>query len=216
MSASVEAPVPDAELPKETEPSARVGKVIPSLALAASLGLSTARDGSPTTAGAGASDYPSALTSTFPPAVHRGRVSYSSFSCLRTKPGRADSPPTTSHSCSDKLAVWSLVGLQGALLSHLGVDRVPIDALVVGGVPPAQDRDRIRKEVRRAVGGRLEDWARSVGIRVGEFVPPDIGFTAREFEHGREAVAADEGCDVSEIASCSECTTCFLSPRTQA
>ncbi|GAA5880957.1 hypothetical protein JCM3774_001486 [Rhodotorula dairenensis] len=185
----------DGGLPTDTDLSARDAKVIPSLAIAASLGLSTARD-VPTGTGTPSMTLPSST-------VHRGRVSYSSFSCLRTKPGRADSPPTTSHSCSDKLAVWSLLGLQGALLSQLGVEKIPLDSLVVGGVP-AQHRDRIRDEVRRAVGGRLEDWARSVGVGPDEFVPPDVGFTECEFEHGREAVAADEGCDASEIASCSE------------
>ena len=34
----------------------------------------------------------------------RGRDNYSLFGVLRTKPGRADSPPTRCLSCSDKLA----------------------------------------------------------------------------------------------------------------
>lgn len=32
---------------------------------------------------------------------------------VRTKPGRGDAPPTRSVSCSDKLALWNAVGLQG-------------------------------------------------------------------------------------------------------
>lgn len=188
------------ELPPKN-PSGQInsGKTIPSLVTAASLGLSTARDQPAGAARVG--DHLSA-----PVQVHRGRVSYSSFSCLRTKPGRADSPPTTSHSCSDKLAVWSLLGLQGALLSQLGMQRLPIDALVIGGVPE-EHRERVGEEAGRAVGGRLEAWARSVGLEQHDFTPPVIHFTDRIFEHGREAVAADEGCDVSEVASCSECAS---------
>lgn len=198
---------PEPDLPPKTlSGQMNDSKTVPSLAIAASLGLSTARD--QPTGPAGVDALPSTT-----PQVHRGRVSYSSFSCLRTKPGRADSPPTTSHSCSDKLAVWSLLGPQGALLSQLGIQRIPIDALVIGGVPQ-EHRERVGEEAGRAVGGRLEAWARSVGLGQNAFTPPLIHFTDRAFEHGREAVAADEGCDVSEVASCSECASsaCAITP----
>ncbi|KAG8753332.1 hypothetical protein FRC12_011576 [Ceratobasidium sp. 428] len=49
----------------------------------------------------------------------RGRDNYNALGWLRTKPARADAPPTISHACSDKLALWSLVGFQGALLVQL-------------------------------------------------------------------------------------------------
>ncbi|UZJ54066.1 hypothetical protein CBS101457_003386 [Exobasidium rhododendri] len=37
---------------------------------------------------------------------------------LRTKPGRPQSMPSISMSCTDKLAMWSMVGMQGSLLSR--------------------------------------------------------------------------------------------------
>ncbi|BGP55168.1 hypothetical protein JCM8202v2_002765 [Rhodotorula sphaerocarpa] len=184
------------QAPSRSEAPQSSDKLVPSLQVAARLGMSTSRDAPRTDAFSTSFADPSSI-------VHRGRVSYESMSCLRTKPGRADSPPTTSHSCSDKLATWSLLGLQGALLSQLGVRRIPIEMLVVGGVPP-EHRDRVEAEVRRAVGGRLEPWARSLGLSEADFRVPTVYLTDAVFEHSREAVAATEGCDPADIASCAE------------
>ncbi|KAF6261035.1 adenosine deaminase/editase [Scenedesmus sp. NREL 46B-D3] len=53
---------------------------------------------------------------------------------LRRKPGRGD--PTLSLSCSDKLARWACLGLQGCLLSSCLAAPLHLDMLVVA-VPPA-------------------------------------------------------------------------------
>ncbi|GAA6047092.1 hypothetical protein JCM3770_004193 [Rhodotorula araucariae] len=175
----------------------------PSLAIAASLGMHTLHDSAPPAVVPSPSSTPAAHSAV----VHRGRAAYSALSILRTKPGRADSSPTTSHSCSDKLALWALLGLQGGLLAQLGVRRVPLECVVVaGGFAHWDDerRERIRSECTRALGGRLEQWAREVGLDEAEFRTPDVAFAEHEFDGAREVVARREGVAVGEVLGCAE------------
>ena len=95
----------------------------------------------------------------------RGRNGYESLGAIRTKPGRADSIPSICMSCSDKIASWSILGIQGALLAGF-FEPVWIGHVVVGGVeevPPEGARleegigwkAKIRSELERALYGRL-------------------------------------------------------------
>ncbi|XP_066599678.1 tRNA-specific adenosine deaminase 1 [Prorops nasuta] len=52
---------------------------------------------------------------------------------LRIKPGRGN--PTLSLSCSDKLAKWNVLGVQGALLSIL-IPKLKIATIIIGGDTP--------------------------------------------------------------------------------
>ncbi|KIO30512.1 hypothetical protein M407DRAFT_152052 [Tulasnella calospora MUT 4182] len=97
-----------------------------------------------------ASLYP---TSEAKPTVGRGRDDYSALGVLRTKPGRADSPPTISMSCSDKIASWTLLGLQGALLSQF-MQPVYLNTLIFGEVEPGLE-PTFAKECERAFATRL-------------------------------------------------------------
>ncbi|KAF8771905.1 tRNA-specific adenosine deaminase 1 like protein [Argiope bruennichi] len=68
---------------------------------------------------------------------------------LRTKPGRGD--PTWSMSCSDKIALWNVCGIQGALLSSLLEAPVYLSSIIFGKCPFDS------KAIQRAVIERISD-----------------------------------------------------------
>lgn len=130
--------------------------------------------------------------------VQRGRSDYSSISTLRTKPGRADSIPTTSHSCSDKISLWNVIGLQGALLTS-SLERIRLDAIIIGQV--STERARVMAEVERGIGGRLRD---QLVVNSDEFglKLPSVHFTDLTFIHSKERVSCDN--IGGAVVSCAE------------
>jgi hypothetical protein len=110
-----------------------------------------------------------------PPLRARGRDNYSLYSVLRTKPGRADSPPTSCLSCSDKIARWAVLGFQGALLSRI-LEPVYIDQIIIDERNvPERIRDIARVDCERAFEGRIASLVkRSPGVTFGKwpFEPP--------------------------------------------
>lgn len=85
----------------------------------------------------------------------RGRNNYHCYGVLRTKPGRADSPATASMSCSDKIAAWNVLGLQGALGSLFFMP-LYVDSIIIGEAP-LDIRDVVLDDCRRAFWERIED-----------------------------------------------------------
>ncbi|KAF7978329.1 hypothetical protein HWV62_953 [Athelia sp. TMB] len=67
------------------------------------------------------------------PGLARGRDGYGRLGVLRTKPGRADSPPTTAMSCADKIAAWGVLGVQRALGSAVSKP-IYFDSITIGEV----------------------------------------------------------------------------------
>lgn len=63
-------------------------------------------------------------------------VGYHNIGVLRVKPGRGE--PTLSLSCSDKMARWTVLGFQGALLSHYLQGAIYFRAVVTGKCPYSQ------------------------------------------------------------------------------
>lgn len=100
----------------------------------------------------------------------------------RRKPGRGE--PTSSMSCSDKIAKWVLLGPQGALLSHLLEGPVPIHSITILGEAAAAGsaaREEARKAAKRALVDRTAMVAESIGRNGGLCnVAPAVDVVARE------------------------------------
>ncbi|KAJ3169931.1 hypothetical protein HDU88_000573 [Geranomyces variabilis] len=99
------------------------------------------------------------------PTALRGRQDYSALGRLRTKPARTDAETTRSMSCSDKLAKWCLLGLQGALLMQWIPTPIRISTLVVG--PERYDEQSIRRAVvdrAKSVAVATEELSREIRV----------------------------------------------------
>ncbi|KIJ19870.1 hypothetical protein PAXINDRAFT_7143 [Paxillus involutus ATCC 200175] len=132
----------------------------------------------------------------------RGRDNYALFGVLRTKPGRADSPPTLSMSCSDKIARWNVLGIQGALGSAF-MHPIYISKIIIGEVTEHLQGD-VRADCERALWGRLSNVsALPQTFRVHR---PVIIFTPIPFEFSKFSISPS-----GTSRSFNECNAHFVS-----
>lgn len=140
----------------------------------------------------------STLTSTAVPPHLRGRGYFSSLGAVRTKPGRADSPPTHSKSCSDKLSLRCCISLlltPASLL--LSPARAYIDTLVLPLA--AYSTSGCARAFGAAETGRM---APLLGREWGggyKFAPFEVATTTREFAFSRRAGAGPNACNLVAV-----------------
>ncbi|KAI0698620.1 adenosine deaminase editase [Cytidiella melzeri] len=134
----------------------------------------------------------------------RGRDNYLLYGVLRTKPGRADSPPTLSMSCSDKIASWSVLGVQGALAARVLMP-IYIDEVILGEVSEGM-RDTVRADCERALWKRLQEIEESA-LRTGYSLHrPRVSFTSFPFAHAKSTLSA---CLLDNPSSCND-SLCWI------
>lgn len=111
--------------------------------------------------------------------VLRGRImSSSSQTHIRTKPGRPQAEPSISMSCSDKIANWTLMGIQGALLYGI-MGKIPLKSYVIGNQAFVNQSNV------------LENCQKILQKKCGNYPIPQIIFTGCPFLHSRESVEED-------------------------
>ncbi|KAF9908606.1 tRNA-specific adenosine deaminase 1 [Lobosporangium transversale] len=115
--------------------------------------------------------------------LRRGRVDYDSVGVLRTKPGRVDSEPTLSMSCSDKIARWNVLGITSALVAPF-LKPIFLQSIVI-----CELFDTTALE--RALFGRIKCCRCSDNsLQPTQLHPIDIHKTTSVFEFSKESITA--------------------------
>ncbi|KAF9151990.1 tRNA-specific adenosine deaminase 1 [Linnemannia schmuckeri] len=142
----------------------------------------------------------------------RGRIDYDSVGVLRTKPGRVDSEPTLSMSCSDKIARWSILGLNSALVMPFLKKPMYLESIVTRELFDAEALERALfgriRDCRRRTDNITDSSTEEASAAFGSLHPYRIGVHKSEiaFEFSKETVSKQseqEGITSPPVASAS-------------
>ena len=140
------------------------------------------------------------------PVVAREEVQ--SLGKLRTKSGRSNLPAhmrSHSHSCSDKIVLWSVLGLQGAMLTkYLNPPIVPLTSVVVSidsrllsqNEDDQKDPSTEHREQQSALERAIPDRVRKVWEQQKDHLPswkpqiPTVHIVRKIYESGKAAMIA--------------------------
>lgn len=130
-----------------------------------------------------------------PTSLLRGRGYFAALGAVRTKPGRADSPPTLSKSCSDKLALRQCVS---TLLSPLSLLVSPENAYITSVVLHTRVFSSVACERAFGLSGRMgvlqgRDWGGGYAFR-----PFRVSTTEVEFQFAKAETSA-VGSNISAV-----------------
>ncbi|KAF9576388.1 tRNA-specific adenosine deaminase 1 [Mortierella alpina] len=146
----------------------------------------------------------------------RGRIDYDSVGVLRTKPGRVDSEPTMSMSCSDKIARWNVLGLTSALVRPFIAEPLFLTSVIAGDLFDAEALERalfhrIRGCCFTDQKSAADEMARSTQQLVDHPHRVSVHKSSNVFDYSKDVVTArseQEGILIPPVAS--PCSTSWI------